>query len=315
MDDSAFAGHGYLLIGGLILVGAGLVIVSLIVNAQVAHSVLHDQRHREKVFEYYRNTFSQIGVVLIGIGISLFIFFFQQNYKDKHDREVEVRQILAKVAMRVGRAAPALESLSEFDEILDEGGPYVSPEVGGANHAVTAKGADLANQVNQLLFAERDVDIQQVDVLNFSRDFESSFVVNELDPRLWFNIARDESYVKYAATQLAEDFKDLHAAIGDEPVELAVTKPDKEQKIKHEVLDILYDADLLRDRSRRILGRACWLLSGGQGFVGLQAIDEIEADYNSHGEWLDHAKRVYGGVVANKEDCFKLLFSRPNAQD
>ncbi|MDG4884180.1 hypothetical protein [Mesorhizobium sp. WSM4884] len=36
------AGHGYLLIGGLILVGAGLLILSLIVNLHVAHSVRDD---------------------------------------------------------------------------------------------------------------------------------------------------------------------------------------------------------------------------------------------------------------------------------
>jgi hypothetical protein len=51
MDFSAFPGHGYLLIGGLILVGAGLLIISLIVNSRVARSVRHDERHREKLFE------------------------------------------------------------------------------------------------------------------------------------------------------------------------------------------------------------------------------------------------------------------------
>ncbi|WP_245499110.1 hypothetical protein [Mesorhizobium sp. M1A.F.Ca.ET.072.01.1.1] len=79
MDFSA--GHGYLLIGGLILVGAGLLIISLIVNLRVAHSVREELRHREKLLEYYRNIFSQLGVILIGIGVSLFIFFFQQIYK------------------------------------------------------------------------------------------------------------------------------------------------------------------------------------------------------------------------------------------
>src|SRR5204863_1162811 len=47
MDFSAFIGHGYLLIGGLILVGGGLLIVSVIVNLRVAHSVLRDERHQE----------------------------------------------------------------------------------------------------------------------------------------------------------------------------------------------------------------------------------------------------------------------------
>ncbi|WP_287238546.1 hypothetical protein [Mesorhizobium sp.] len=67
------SGHGYFLIRGLILVGAGLLILSLIVNIRVAHSVRHDMRHRDN-----RNIFSQLGVILIGIGVSLFIFFFRR---------------------------------------------------------------------------------------------------------------------------------------------------------------------------------------------------------------------------------------------
>ncbi|WP_287364058.1 hypothetical protein [Mesorhizobium sp.] len=67
------SGHGYFLIRGLILVGAGLLILSLIVNIRVAHSVRHDMRHRDN-----RNIFSQLGVILIGIDVSLFIFFFRR---------------------------------------------------------------------------------------------------------------------------------------------------------------------------------------------------------------------------------------------
>jgi len=118
-----------LLVAGLVLIGIGLLIISLIVNARVVHSVRKDERHQEKHFEYYRNTFSQLGVVLIGI--SLFIFFFQQSYKDEHDRDAELRQILAKMAIRIGRGAPIMESLAEFDPILDDGGPYIDPQTGG----------------------------------------------------------------------------------------------------------------------------------------------------------------------------------------
>ena len=103
MNYNALSSHGYLLVAGLVLIGIGLLIISLIVNARVVHSVRKDERHQEKHFEYYRNTFSQLGVVLIGI--SLFIFFFQQSYKDEHDRDAELRQILAKMAIRIGRGA------------------------------------------------------------------------------------------------------------------------------------------------------------------------------------------------------------------
>ncbi|TIP78463.1 MAG: hypothetical protein E5X60_39710, partial [Mesorhizobium sp.] len=119
------SGQGYFLIGGLILVGAGLLILSLIVNSRVAHSVRHDMRHREKLLEYYRNIFSQLGVILIGIGVSLFIFFFQQNYQDQRKRETELQLVLAKLAARIARGAAVVEYLSEFDALLDDGGPYI----------------------------------------------------------------------------------------------------------------------------------------------------------------------------------------------
>lgn len=301
------AGHGYLLIGGLILVGAGLLILSLIVNLRVAHSVRDDVRHREKLLEYYRNIFSQLGVILIGIGVSLFIFFFQQNYQDQRKRETELQQVLAKLAARIARGSAVAGSLGEFDELLDQGSPYVSPELGGNNAAVSAQGAALARQVSEIRLVERDVDVQSFDILNLSRDFESSFVVNELNPTLWFNIVRDESDIKYATTQIALDYKDLQDAIDGEPIEAAIANPEKARRIKQEVLDIFYDADLLRQRSRRFLGRACWLFSNGRGFVKLAPVEAIEADAKSHQEWIDRAKPVLTQMTSGSGDCFRLL--------
>lgn len=312
MDFGALSGHGYLLIGGLILVGAGLLIISLIVNLRVAHSVRHDARHREKLLEYYRNTFSQLGVILIGIGVSLFIFFFQQNYQDRRKRETEIQQVLAKMALRIARGSAVMESLSEFDALLDDGGPYKNPEEGGANRAIKVRGTELAAQVAKILLVERDVDVKAFEVMNLSRDFESSFVVNELNSALWFNIVRDESDIEYATTQLPLDYQDLHDAIGDEPLPVAVANPERERKIKQEVLDIFYDADLLRQRSRRLLGRACWLFSQGPSFVALGPVNEIEADATSHQDWLNRSKPFLTHLAAGSGDCFELLHYSPS---
>jgi len=309
MDFST--GHGYLLIGGLILVGAGLLILSLIVNLRVAHSVRTDVRHREKLLEYYRNIFSQLGVILIGIGVSLFIFFFQQNYQDQRRRETELQQVLAKLAARIARGAPVMQSLEEFDELLDEGGPYLDPHLGGKNTAVSLQGTELGKQAARILLVERDVDLADFEVLNLSRDFESSFVVNELDSRLWFDIVRDESEIKYATTQLALDYKDLRDTIGGDPAEAAVADPEKERRVKQEVLDIFYDADLLRQRSRRHLARACWLFSQGRGFVGAAPVDAIEADARSQQEWIERSKPVLSQAKSGSGDCFKLLQFNP----
>ncbi|MDX8491708.1 hypothetical protein RFN29_08960 [Mesorhizobium sp. VK22B] len=305
MDLSA--GHGYLLIGGLILVGAGLLIISLIVNLHVAHSVRDEVRHREKLLEYYRNIFSQLGVILIGIGVSLFIFFFQQNYQDQRRRDTELQQVLAKLAGRIARGAPVIASLDEFDDVLDEGGAYVSPDLGGKNAAVSAQGSELGKQVAKILLVERDIDLRDFDILNLSRDFETTFVVNELDPKLWFNIVRDESEIKYATTQIALDYKDLQDAIGGEAVEAAVANPEKERKIKQEVLDIFYDADLLRLRGRQFLGRACWLFGQGRGFVSAAPVDAIEADATSQQEWIERSKPVLTQAKSGSGDCFTLL--------
>lgn len=311
MDFSTFSGHGYLLIGGLLLVGTGLLLISLIFNYRVAQSARRDLRYREKLHEYYRNTFSQLGVILIGIGVSLFIFFFQQNYQDRRKREVEFQQVMAKLALRVAHGAVIAESLREFDELLDDGGPYKNPEDGGSNRAVSTSGDDLAKQVAKLLLVERDVDTKEFEGMNLSGDFETSFVVNELNSTLWFNIVRDESDIKYAVTQLAMDYKDLHEAIGQEPLELAVASPEKQKRIKHEVLDVFYDADLLRQRSRRLLGRACWFFSKGPGFVALEPRDEIEADTKTQQEWIDRSRQLLEQAKSGNGDCFKLLHYSP----
>jgi len=239
--------------------------------------------------------------------VSLFIFFFQQNYQDQRRRDAEFQQVMAKLAARIARGAPVVETLGEFDEVLDEGGAYVSPEFGGKNAAIGAEGTELGKQVGKILLVERDVDVRDFEVLNLSRDFESSFVVNELDPTLWFNIVRDESEIKYASSQLALDYRDLQDAIGDAPVEAAVADPDKGPRIKHEVLDILYDADLLRQRSRRFLARACWLFSKGKSFVTTAPANEIEADARSHEEWIERSKPLLTQTKSGSGDCFKLL--------
>jgi len=74
-------GHGYLLIGGLVLVGVALLVAALVVNQRLPPSLEGADRHREKRLEYQRNTFTQLGVLLVGIGVSLFIFYFQQDYQ------------------------------------------------------------------------------------------------------------------------------------------------------------------------------------------------------------------------------------------
>jgi len=300
-------GHGYLLIGGLVLVGVALLVAALVVNQRLPPSLEGADRHREKRLEYQRNTFTQLGVLLVGIGVSLFIFYFQQDYQQQRRRHDETEVVLAKLASRLGRAAADLEFLPEYDAILDDGGPYIDPELGGENRAVTAIGADLARQIEKLRLAEREVALDIFSDLEFSADLQSSPLLPAIDPAVWFAMHRDENDLRYAATQLAADYRDLAGAIGDADPIAAAADP----AVKRQVLDVLYDLDLLRDRSRRAVARACWFLAHDRDFVRLHPIEEIRSRYPTHIEWIEQARKFMAPFSVGGENCFDMLSYDP----
>ncbi|MGC4024076.1 MAG: hypothetical protein QM744_02215 [Mesorhizobium sp.] len=304
--SESFLGQGYLLIAMLVILGGSLLIVSVVFNLRVADSVRHDARHREKLLEYYRNIVSQLGVILIGIGVSLFIFFFQQSFQESKRRETELQAAAAKLSVRVSRAAAIMEGLNQFDALLDEGGPYIDPEQGGTNAAVTKSGPELLQQAKALFLIERDVDQRAFEVLAASKDFETTFIARELNAQLWFNMVKDESDLGYAVEQLGQDYADLHRATDDASsgVELS---PEQEAMVKREVLDVFYDADLLRQRSRKLLGRACWLLSKGNAFVSAAPDATIEADALNQKAWLEQAKPALSKVKVGQQSCYDFL--------
>jgi hypothetical protein len=69
----------------------------------------------------------------------------------------------------------------------------------------------------------------------------------------------------------------------------------------------------LRQRARRLLGRACWLFNKGPSFVKIAPVNEIEADARSHQEWIDRSKRVLTQLKLGSGDCFKLLHYSPGS--
>lgn len=304
--DSIFGG-GHILIAMLGLLGALLLIVSVFINNQVAHYTLRDERHREKQLEYYRNTFSQLGVILLGIGVSLFIFFFQQSYLERQRQDSQTQELLAKLGVRLSRAAQLLEFVAEIDPVLDDEGAYIDPEDGGSNRAVTATGPDLARQVEAIRLLEREIDLEDFAAMQFSTDFQSSPLVNQIDPSLWFAMAKDEADLQYAAEQLRQDYGDLRAALGDRKPDESVSDPGVASSVKREVLDVLWDYAWLRDRSRRLVGRACWFLSQGPKFLSLKPIPAVEAKYDSHRDWLREAQKAYEQVSAGGENCYAML--------
>ena len=307
MGFESMFGGGHMLIAMLGLLGALLLIVSVFINNQVAHYSQRDERHREKQLEYYRNTFSQLGVILLGIGVSLFIFFFQQSYLERQRQYSQTQELLAKLGVRLSRAAPLLEFVAEIDPVLDDEGAYIDPEDGGSNRAVAATGPDLARQVEAIGLLEREIDLEDFAAMQFSTDFQSSPLVNQIDPSLWFAMVKDEADLEYAAEQLRQDYGDLRAALGDRKPDESVSDPGVASSVKREVLDVLWDYAWLRDRSRRLVGRACWFLSQGPKFLSLKPIPAVEAKYDSHRDWLREAQKAYERVSAGGENCYAML--------
>jgi len=307
MGLDGLIGGGHALVAMLGLLGVLLLIVSLFINNQVAHYTQRDERHKEKQLEYYRNTFSQLGVILLGIGVSLFIFFFQQSYLERQRKDAQTQELLGKLAVRLSRAAPLLEFVAEIDPVLDDGGTYLAPEDGGSNRAVTASGEALVKQVEEIALLEREIDLDGFTAMHFSDDFQSSPLVNQIDPNLWFGMVKDEADLQYAVEQLRQDYGDLQAALEASKPDESGSESGLSASVKREVLDVLWDYAWLRDRSRRLAGRACWFLGHGPKFLSLKPIQGVEARYQSHREWLSQAQTVYERVSVGGEDCYAML--------
>jgi hypothetical protein len=143
--------------------------------------------------------------------------------------------------------------------------------------------------------------------MQFPTDFQASPVVNQIDAGLWFAMVKDEADLEYAAEQLRQDYGDLRAALGDRRLDASVSDPSVAASVKREVLDVLWDYAWLRDRSRRLVGRACWFLSEGPKFLSLQPIPAVEAKYDSHIDWLREAQKAYERVSAGGESCYAML--------
>ncbi len=299
MDSGTIPANGYLLLVGLIVAGAALLVLSFSVNRAMARSARDGDRHGEKVLEYRRDKLGQVGALLLGIGVSLFSFFFQSDYAERQRHASEVRQLGAKLAVQVGRAAAVANFISEFDPLI----AYVDT----AGNYKVGTGDALLLQVEKVQALRREVDLGILDALAISSDIADSQLVAELDPQLWFAIAEDENEVRYGRNQLLGDYADLDAALGGLPPAEAVADPARAPGVAAEVDDILHDLDVIRDRGRRLIGRGCRFVAAGPDFLSLKAIPALEADYITHTEWIDVARRELGGLKDGTRDCFGIL--------
>ena len=306
-----FSFSGSVAIAALILFGAGLLVASFVFNLHLAKSVVDDNKHQEKVFEYVRNASSQLGIILIGIGVSLFIFYLQQAFQAQRQKQIDLDHLLANYSVRIARADALARFLGEFDQIVDDGGPYANPEDGGSNRAITASGADLVKQVQAILAVERDVDLDGFAVLHFSQAFELSDIANELDPDLWLVMVQNENDMDYAIAQLGADYRDLNEALKGQTPEAAIADPATAAAVKHEALDVLWDMALLRYSSRVVIGTACWLLSNARAAGEPPSVSFVKARINSHQSWIEQAKIVLSEFKFGGSSCYEILRYTP----
>ena len=109
----------------------------------------------------------------------------------------------------IGKAAMKLPVKTKVD-----GYTVLLARTNGELVEVVGEAPATADQITKIRFMEDDVDARNLALLNVSQIFENSFVVNEIDPALWFNIVRDESNIRYAVAQLTADYRDLDQAMG-----------------------------------------------------------------------------------------------------
>lgn len=308
-----FVEQGYLFIAWLILVGLVMITLSLVINSHVAHSVLTDLRHREKMLEHYRNIFSQVGIIFISIGASLSVYYIQQSYQERSKRNAQLENIISHMALQLARGVVETHALGEFDKILDHNEPREGPDARSSRAADMVANAELVETIARIKDLQDDVEFQSLALLNISKIFENSFVVNELEPELWFNIVRDESNIVYAVSQLTADYRNLDQALGGAPSEAAMADPYKAKLIKEHVLDVLYDIELLRQSARRLLARTCLMLAEGTGFTQIKPVYTIEADQPTHKVWLENVQPLLKQYAIGSQNCFEILgYTNPN---
>lgn len=99
--------------------------------------------------------------------------------------------------MQLARAAAQMSSLAEFDEILTGMGPTSIPRPATPRQLTGCRGRNWLPRSRRSRSSD-DVDVRDLGLLNVSPIFETSFVVNEIDPALWFDVVRDEANIRYA---------------------------------------------------------------------------------------------------------------------
>jgi hypothetical protein len=169
----------------------------------------------------------------------------------------------------------------------------------------------LADEVRRIKDVADEADTQNLALLDISKLFEGSSVVNDLEPALWFNIVRDESNIDYAVTQLTADYRDLDRALGESDTAAAVIDPTKAMVVKEQVLDILYDIELLRQSGRRLLARTCLMLAEGPDFRQMKTVHAIETDQMTHKDWLESVKPILEEHGVGSQNCFEVLGYTP----
>lgn len=135
-------------------------------------------------------------------------------------------------------------------------------------------------------------------------DFERPSSHVDLDPVLWFNMVKDGADLTYAIQQMEQDYGDLHRSIGEGGA--CAPRRCAEPAIKQQVLDIFYDAELLRRRSRKLLASAPAAEQGQRFHRRAAASPYRSRDCDTSG-MADQARPFLATIKAAQHSCYDLL--------
>lgn len=297
----------------LVVLGLVLLAISFWLNSTAMRLLRLGEVSRSKSVEFYRNTVLQSSLLIVGIAISIFVFYAQQNIQDDQKAQQEVEEFVLRLSIRVERASEFVRLIAQYDPLLDEEGPYTSIFTGASMGAPISKmGVHLRSQIGRLFLIFRDIDpVGEIVLFQVSNDLEKSRSAgNSVSVDFAAGTADDEGQVKFAANRLSRNFKTLEGLIATQKTMSFNDKIDESRAIVL-VAEIVEALDILRWRARRIVARNCALvatyLEKKQALATIRLNGSLEQRFERHDDWLKGNYSYLSALKIGTSTCLQRL--------